>query len=237
MWSTSRFSPAPHLQHLSPSARVSHSEYSMGNLLRGCGSDYSLNALCPLVAKGHHSGSQGTYSRTSCLLLESLTRVRNTARTSSLRSSSRAVVFVPSHSISIQSRLRVLATLFRFGLRSCRDSPLNPKPLRLAGDILIPGAQQPADDGFRLRLRLGLADDVAGLPLASSYSPTTWPSEEAGGARWSPSPLLRESRQRRAGSSVAEQGTFNPRVVGSIPTRLTEIATCARKMAAKRLRQ
>ena len=35
-----------------------------------------------------------------------------------------------------------------------------------------------------------------------------------------------------AGSSVAEQGTFNPRVVGSIPTRLTEIAVCTREIAA-----
>src|SRR5918911_4954202 len=33
--------------------------------------------------------------------------------------------------------------------------------------------------------------------------------------------LLLESSACRAGSSVAEQGTFNPRVVGSIPTRLT----------------
>jgi hypothetical protein len=77
--------------------------------------------------------------------------------------------------------------------------------------------QQPADGGLRLR---------------PSYSPATRASEEAGVARWSPSPLLLESLERGAGSSVAEQGTFNPRVVGSIPTRLTEIAACAGKIAA-----
>jgi hypothetical protein len=32
--------------------------------------------------------------------------------------------------------------------------------------------------------------------------------------------LLVDLLLKRAGSSVAEQGTFNPRVVGSIPTRL-----------------
>jgi hypothetical protein len=38
---------------------------------------------------------------------------------------------------------------------------------------------------------------------------------------------------RRAGSSVVEQGTFNPRVEGSIPSRLTRIAVCASKKRAK----
>ena len=41
--------------------------------------------------------------------------------------------------------------------------------------------------------------------------------------------LLVDLLLKRAGSSVAEQGTFNPRVVGSIPTRLTEIVTRAIK--------
>src|SRR5918997_2041768 len=58
----------------------------------------------------HHRGSQGTYSRTSPPL-ESLASSRNTASTSSLRSSSSAVVFAPSHSISIQRKLLVLAAL------------------------------------------------------------------------------------------------------------------------------
>jgi hypothetical protein len=35
-----------------------------------------------------------------------------------------------------------------------------------------------------------------------------------------------------AGSSVAEQGTFNPRVEGSIPSRLTEVAACTREITA-----
>ena len=42
-----------------------------------------------------------------------------------------------------------------------------------------------------------------------------------GGTRWSVSYLLVNLPRKRASSSVAEQGTFNPRVVGSIPTWLT----------------
>src|SRR4051794_31546381 len=46
-----------------------------------------------------------------------------------------------------------------------------------------------------------------------------WPSESAGTVRQSLSGTLRE----RAGSSVVEQGTFNPLVVGSNPTRLATL--------------
>jgi hypothetical protein len=42
-----------------------------------------------------------------------------------------------------------------------------------------------------------------------------------GGTRWFASYLLVNLPRKRASSSVAEQGTFNPRVVGSIPTWLT----------------
>src|SRR5215212_1135712 len=60
----------------------------------------------------YHSGCQGTYSRTSLSLLDSLTSARNTASTSSFWCSSLAVVLVPSHSASIQRRLLSLALVF-----------------------------------------------------------------------------------------------------------------------------
>src|SRR5215217_5268280 len=44
--------------------------------------------------------------------------------------------------------------------------------------------------------------------------------------------LLLKSSSGWAGSSVAEQGTFNPRVEGSIPSRLTEVAACTREITA-----
>ena len=60
----------------------------------------------------YHSGCQGTYSRTALSLLDSLTRARNTASTSSFWSSSMADVLVPSHSASIQRRFLSLALAF-----------------------------------------------------------------------------------------------------------------------------
>lgn len=60
-------------------------------------------------ANRYHSGCQGTYSRTSPSLLDCLARSRNTESTCSFWSSSLAVVFVPSHSDSIQRTVLVLA--------------------------------------------------------------------------------------------------------------------------------
>ncbi len=60
-------------------------------------------------AHRYHSGCQGTYSRTFPSLLDFLARSRNTANTSSFFSSSLAVVFVPSHSDSIQRTVLDLA--------------------------------------------------------------------------------------------------------------------------------
>jgi len=56
----------------------------------------------------YHSGCQGTYSCTFPSLLDSLTNSRNTARTSSFWFSSWAVVLLPSHNDSNQSRFRLL---------------------------------------------------------------------------------------------------------------------------------
>src|SRR5215218_4675277 len=48
----------------------------------------------------------------------------------------------------------------------------------------------------------------------------------SGGPRWFPAYLPGKLPPGWAGSSVAEQGTFNPRVEGSIPSRLTEATAC-----------
>src|SRR5215203_7083950 len=71
---------------------------------RRCGR--GANAYC------YHSGCQGTYSRTSLSLLDSLTSARNTASTSSFWFSSLADVLVPSHSASIQRRFLSLSLAF-----------------------------------------------------------------------------------------------------------------------------
>ena len=75
-----------------------------------------------MKARCYHSGRQGTYSRTSPTLLDSLARSRNTDRTSSFWSSSLAVVFVPSHSDSIQRTVLVLAPAVRL------SASLTPRP-------------------------------------------------------------------------------------------------------------
>ena len=123
IWSASRFCRAPHLRQLCLSASSIAFRKLGGKPSRWLRQRLSTNILCPLDAHSHHSGSQGTYSRTSRLLLESSTSPRNTARTSSFRRSSRAVVFVPSHNISIQSRLLILALLFSLTASLiCRNS-------------------------------------------------------------------------------------------------------------------
>src|ERR687893_885937 len=85
----------------------------------------------------YHRGSQGTYSRTSPPL-ESLASSRNTASTSSLRSSSSAVVFAPSHSISIQRKLLVLAALLL--LSPSLTPPLAPSSNAVANRRVLCGS-------------------------------------------------------------------------------------------------
>src|ERR687894_1228226 len=87
---------------------VCRTRRSAGEEFTGCAGGVGWRADLP-KARRYQSGCQGTYSWTSPLSLDCLAKSRNTESTSSFWSSSLAVVFVPSHSDSIQRTVLVLA--------------------------------------------------------------------------------------------------------------------------------